>query len=123
VGGVAQAGPAAAGFRLLSRRRAPVRRRPAGNSAASSRRAAWTAPDGSIWPRMRAAAAAQICVPRPPGTSPQHRVQPAGAGGRQYWPDLFFGLLVFGAGLGSAFVAAQIAALTAAAQDASALPP
>src|SRR5262249_15741192 len=29
-----------------------------------------------------------------------------------YWPDLFFGLLVFGAGLGSAFVAPQIAALT-----------
>jgi sugar phosphate permease len=33
-----------------------------------------------------------------------------------YWRDLFFGLLVFGAGLGSAFVASQIAALTGAAE-------
>src|SRR5262249_57014937 len=38
-----------------------------------------------------------------------------------YWPDLFFGLLVFGAGLGSAFVAAQIAALTGAAEQESGL--
>jgi EmrB/QacA subfamily drug resistance transporter len=38
-----------------------------------------------------------------------------------YWPDLFFGLLVFGAGLGSAFVAAQIAALTGAAEEESGL--
>jgi len=38
-----------------------------------------------------------------------------------YWPDLFFGLLVFGAGLGSAFVAAQIAALTGAAERESGL--
>jgi len=38
-----------------------------------------------------------------------------------YWPYLFFGLLVFGAGLGSAFVAAQIAALTGAAEEESGL--
>jgi len=38
-----------------------------------------------------------------------------------YWPDLFFGLLVFGAGLGSAFVASQIAALTGAAERESGL--
>jgi MFS family permease len=38
-----------------------------------------------------------------------------------YWPELFFGLLVFGAGLGSAFVAAQIAALTGAAERESGL--
>jgi EmrB/QacA subfamily drug resistance transporter len=38
-----------------------------------------------------------------------------------YWPDLFFGLLVFGAGLGSAFVASQIAALTGAAEQESGL--
>jgi MFS family permease len=38
-----------------------------------------------------------------------------------YWPDLFFGLLVFGSGLGSAFVAAQIAALTGAAEEESGL--
>jgi EmrB/QacA subfamily drug resistance transporter len=38
-----------------------------------------------------------------------------------YWRDLFFGLLVFGAGLGSAFVASQIAALTGAAEQESGL--
>jgi MFS family permease len=38
-----------------------------------------------------------------------------------FWPELFFGLLVFGAGLGSAFVAAQIAALTGAAERESGL--
>jgi MFS family permease len=38
-----------------------------------------------------------------------------------YWPDLFFGLLVFGAGLGSAFVASQIAALTGVAERESGL--
>jgi hypothetical protein len=38
-----------------------------------------------------------------------------------YWPDLFFGMLVFGAGLGSAFVASQIAALTGAAERESGL--
>jgi MFS family permease len=41
--------------------------------------------------------------------------------GGSYWPELFFGLLVFGAGLGSAFVAAQIAALTGAAERESGL--
>jgi EmrB/QacA subfamily drug resistance transporter len=41
--------------------------------------------------------------------------------GGSYWPDLFFGLLIFGAGLGSAFVAAQIAALTGAAERESGL--
>jgi hypothetical protein len=38
-----------------------------------------------------------------------------------YGPELFVGLLVFGAGLGSAFVAAQIAALTGAAERESGL--
>jgi len=38
-----------------------------------------------------------------------------------YWPELFFALLVFGAGLGSAFAASQIAALTGAAERESGL--
>jgi EmrB/QacA subfamily drug resistance transporter len=38
-----------------------------------------------------------------------------------YWPDLFFGLLIFGSGLGAAFVASQIAALAGVAEEESGL--
>jgi EmrB/QacA subfamily drug resistance transporter len=38
-----------------------------------------------------------------------------------YWRDIFFGLLIFGTGLGAAFVASQIAALTGAAEQESGL--
>jgi MFS family permease len=38
-----------------------------------------------------------------------------------YWPDLFFGLLIFGTGLGAAFVASQIAALAGVADQESGL--
>lgn len=38
-----------------------------------------------------------------------------------YWDDIFFGLLVFGAGLGAAFVASQIAALAGVADEESGL--
>jgi MFS family permease len=38
-----------------------------------------------------------------------------------YWRDLFFGLLIFGTGLGAAFVAAQIAALAGVADQESGL--
>src|SRR5262249_41319281 len=51
---------------------------------------------------------------RLPGAGP-------GAADGRYWPVLCFGLLVFGAGLGSAFVAAQTAARTGAAEEESGL--
>jgi hypothetical protein len=75
---VPQARTATASFFLVSRSRASIRRRPAVYSAASSRRACRTAPPGSAPARIAAAWAAHISLLRPPGTSPQHRVQPAG---------------------------------------------
>ena len=48
------------------------------NSAASSQRALAAAPDGVTCPRMRSARATVISRRVPPGTRPQHRVQPAG---------------------------------------------
>ena len=66
---VPQARTATASFFLVSRSWASIRRRPAVNSAASSRRACRTAPPGSASSRIAAAWAAHISLLRPPGTS------------------------------------------------------
>jgi hypothetical protein len=57
---------------------ASMPRRPAACSAASSQRAAATAPAGVTDSRIRPAWPAVICFQAPPGISPQHGMQPAG---------------------------------------------
>src|SRR5580704_2928960 len=57
---------------------ASMPRRPAACSAASSQRAAATAPAGVTDSRIRPACPAVICFQAPPGISPQHGMQPAG---------------------------------------------
>jgi hypothetical protein len=67
-----------ASFLLVSRSRASRWRMSARNSAASSQRARAAAPAGVTRSRIAAARATVISLPVPPGTRPQHRVQPAG---------------------------------------------
>jgi hypothetical protein len=69
---------AAAAFLRVSRIRVPAPRRSSVSSAASSQRAASAAPAGVLEARTRAAWPAVISPQTPPGTSPQHLVQPAG---------------------------------------------
>src|SRR5580693_4942711 len=69
---------AAAAFVRVSRIRVPAPRGSSVSSAASSQRAASTAPAGVTEARTRAAWPAVISPGTPPGTSPQHLVQPAG---------------------------------------------
>src|SRR5262249_2149081 len=75
---VPEARTAAASFLLVSRSWAPGRRMSARHAPASSQPAVVTASDGLACARMRAAWPALISVRTPPGTRPQHRVQPAG---------------------------------------------
>jgi hypothetical protein len=75
---VQEALTAAASFFFTSRRWPSRWRKPANSSAASSQRAWPAAPAGRIWARIFPARPAVISPATPPGTSPQHHVQPAG---------------------------------------------
>jgi hypothetical protein len=67
---VPAAATAPAGFFLVSRSRASMRRRSPGKAAASSQRAVSTAPSGLSAFRTRPARAVVIALGTPPGISP-----------------------------------------------------